>query len=91
MTANHDQSASCKILIGGKRRKKNQNQSQKIRRRPTRSAAVTHKRFDVRTTPLALTHPRKLSAVAFVAWRLTVGASADTLIATKRRRETDAD
>jgi hypothetical protein len=44
---------------------------------------MTRKRFDVRTTPLALTHPRKLSAVAFVAWRLTLGASADTLIPTK--------
>jgi hypothetical protein len=29
MTANHEESPTCKILIDGKRRKKNQDQSQK--------------------------------------------------------------
>jgi hypothetical protein len=47
MTANHDQSAICKILIGGKREAK---ESKTITKK---FVAYEKDSFDMRTTPLA--------------------------------------
>jgi hypothetical protein len=78
MTANHDQSASCKILIGGKREAKE-------------SKTITRKFAAAKRTPPANNRLRCL-ALSFEGFtrassrpdRLTAGASADTLIATKK-------
>jgi len=105
MMANHDQSAIYKILIGAKWEEKNQNNHKKIRaakRTPpanNRLRNLTRARIrfvgrgfsrDIKRADRENYRLRCLTRASSRLERLTVGASADTLIATKRRRETDA-